>query len=608
MGKSQAIPKLRITNYKSNALNLYIRICVLFVICNLFFVNPLLFAQPNENLEFNLDANSNTIPLPNIFKPNMDLSGRGVADQKVWPQNLASPEVLDVWGKEIGFKGLYRIQYNLWEIYELAKDKSAQDKLLENYESIIKKISDSGGIVILNVFGTPAGLGKVLDKKSPVIDYRAYKALIKNHMRTLSCNKRYSVWYEVWNAPDLDDFFLGRKAEYLNLYRAMAESAKELENETKIHIPVGGPSISWWFQNLDGNSIISPEHSLIYDLIKFCYGYRLPIDFITWHAYSTDPKPEIELTRYKKTPIGMIRDWLSYFRFDRNTPLIIDEWNYDSGANILPARREKANIASSYIISRIKGMYEAGIDNQAYFSIEDFHNEKENVIRNVGVFLFDPESSKYKSGPKAVYNAFRMLNMLGRNMFFSSRLEDEFTGVVATKNDEDLILIVYNYADPMAAFDYISKNISRLSDSERKFLINMIKSNEFEKIISGKKDTAVLRTTKRIRTLIKKAQELNSGMEKFSTTNRNIKINIKNATSTYSYQRYAIDDSCAVNCDFSPVEQKDLNIPGNYQEMLSVKPYSVNLLVFTKKIQQPTAIENTGGTAETVNMTEENKK
>ena len=147
------------------------------------------FAQQTDDLTFTLDVNSPTIALPNIFKPNMDLSGRGFHRHTYWPQGLAANEVLDIWQKDIGFNCIYRLQYNLWEINQLAKDKDAQDKLLNNYESIIKKITEAGGIVILDIFSTPAGLGQALDKKSPPWNFRVFKELIKEHMMNLSCNK-----------------------------------------------------------------------------------------------------------------------------------------------------------------------------------------------------------------------------------------------------------------------------------------------------------------------------------------------------------------------------------------------------------------------------------
>lgn len=292
---------------------------LLFMISNL---NSHGFAQENntDELEFSIDAAAAPIPLPKIFKPSVDLSGRGAHSDALWPQGLAAPETLDMWRKDIGFTGIYRMQYNLWEINEKSKDKDTGGVLLDNYERVIKAINNDAGVVILDIFGTPAGLGKVLDKKSLPWDLNAFKELVKARIRDLSCNKKYNIWYEVWTAPDLDVFFLGGTADYLNLYKVVAESVKELEAETGIHIPLGGPSVSWWFQNSDGNTIFAPEKSLIYELIKFCSQNKLPLDFITWHAYSTDPKAEKENTPYNNIVPVLIRDWLTYFNLDKNTP------------------------------------------------------------------------------------------------------------------------------------------------------------------------------------------------------------------------------------------------------------------------------------------------
>jgi len=547
------------------------------------------FAQQTENLEFTLDANSPTVALPKIFKPNIDLSGRGFHRQVSWPQGLAAGEVLDTWEKEIGFSRVYRLQYNLWEINQLAKDKDAQDKLLNNYENIMKKITDAGGIVILDIFSTPPGLGKALDKKSPPWNFRVFKELVKGHMKKLSCDKRYNIWYEVWSAPDLDDFFLGRKQEYLNIYRAVAESAKELSSEAKIYIPVGGPGASWWFQNFDTNTIITPERSLIYELIKFCYRYHLPLDFITWHAYSTDPKVEKETTAYKKTAAKLVRDWLSYFDFDRNTPLLVDEWNYDAGANISPARGERSSICASYILSRIKNMYEAGIDYQLYFCLEDFQNNKEGVVRNVGVFSFDAEASEYKGAPKTTYNVFKMLAGLGNNLFAASlKPNDEFVDVIATKTQDRIVLLVYNYIDPDIVRNYLSRNIASLNGAERKALLNIITSDKLDKIMLRQLEISKIRTTGQLKNLLKKAQELNDKAKKFESDARNIDMVIKNIKGDYLYQRYALDASCAQSCAYTAVEEKNLSLSESYKEVLTLSPYSVEMIILIKKPQAVT--------------------
>ncbi len=544
----------------------------------------LVYAQ-DADLEFNIDVNSNTTVLPKIFKPGMDLSGRGQHQTKNWPQSLSAQEVLDVWQKDIGFSGVYRIQYDLWEINENARSADGQKELLSNYENIIKKISDAGGTVILDIFGTPAGLGKVLDKKSPSMDLNVLKELVKNHIRELSCNKKYNIWYEVWSAPDLDEFFLGRKDEYLLLYQAVATGIKELEAEYKIHIPVGGPAVSWWFQNCGKNSIVTPEKSLIYDLIKYCYNYQLPVDFITWHTYSTDPKVESEITGYNKTSVALIREWLAYFKFDKNTPLIVDEWNYDSGANFLSARQSMANICASFIPSRIKNMYDSGIDYQLYFSLEDFQGNKEHVSRNTGAFWFNPESQEYNGGGKLTYNVFKLLAGLGKNMFLLPKTNDDFIDIIATKAEDDIVILIYNYIDPEMAKNYISRNVAVLNEPERKVLLSFIKSGKLEKIISCQVDASKLGVSKRLREIFKKTQELNTHAKIFKSISRKIKINIKNIDikENYLYQRYSIDSSTNPGQEFVPLEQSDVSGQDLYTVMLMMQPYSVNAIILKKQ-------------------------
>jgi hypothetical protein len=570
--------KFQIKNFKVLVIGLLV------IIWNLVlgYWNFSIFAQETE-LEFTLDVTSQTTALPKIFKPNIDLSGRGFNNQSGWPQTLAVSEVLDLWQKDIGFNGIFRLQYNLWEITQLAKDKATQDQLLNNYESVIKRINDAGGIVLLDIFGMPAGLGKILDKKSPPVDPKAFKELIKKTIRGLSCEKRYNIWYEVWSAPDLDEFFLGKKQDYLNLYRALAEAVKELEAETKIYIPIGGPAVSWWFQNLDGNTVVSAEKSLIYELIKFCAAYKLPLDFITWHAYSTDPQAEKETTIYKKNYAALIRDWLSYFNFDRNTPLIIDEWNYDREINLLPERGAESFISASYIPLRIENMYAAGLDYQLYFSLEDFQNNKEGINRNVGIFWFDSEASGYKGGPKPIYNVFRMLAGLGDNLFLTPKLNDEFISVIATKKEDDFVLIISNYIDADIAQNYLSRNIAGLNDGERKILLSLIKSDKFAKILRKELDLAKLRVNKRLKSILKKAQELDALTQQFKNLERKVKIGVKNLKDNYLYQRYAVDASCKTSCEFLPAEEKELPRAELYQETLTVRPYSVNMIVLKKK-------------------------
>ena len=539
---------------------------------------------PKPDIEFKLDINSKVIPVPRIFSPSIDLSGRGYHQDQTWPYHIADSQSIERWRKDIGFRGVFRIRWNLWDTNRGKKaDKSLQEQTIANYEKIIKEISDSGGVVIVSLYGTPPGLGRALDKRSPPSSLKQWKALVKNTVRYLSCTKRYNIWYEVWDAPDTDNFFLGLKQDYLNLYRYAAEAVKELRRENKLDIPIGGPAVTWWFQNFDGNTVLTPEKSLIYELIKFCSRYKLPLDFISWHAYSTDPEVEKEATVYNKEVSELIRDWLSFFRFNKNIPLVIDEWNYDSGTNLLDERGSESYVCASYIPARLKNMSKSGINYEVFFCLEDFQGDKDEINNNRGIFFYDPKSAECKGVPKSMYNAFLMLGQLGDNMYSGADTNDEFVNLLVTREKEDIVILAWNYIDAYIGRSFISRNIALLGEKERNNLLKLIKEDKLDKLINGELAIDAVSAPDKLKSLLKKAGELKRRSSELFTKPINIKITLTNINGDYIYQRYAVD-YCSSDCPFSPVEEKELTgINAAYEETLTLNPYSLSLIKLKKK-------------------------
>jgi hypothetical protein len=535
---------------------------------------------PGDELVCTVDAEATARPAPGLLRPQVDLSGRGFHRDTTWPQGVAAAPVLDAWRTDIGFKGFYRLQYNLWEIGELAKAQSAQETLLSNYENIIKSVADDGGIVIVSLFGTPPGMGRVRDKRSPPVDPRAYKALVKRTIQYLSCEKKYPVWYEVWGAPDVDEFFLGRKQDYLLLYRMVGEAVKELEAQYRMQIPLGGPGTSWWFQNFESNTVATPERSLIYQLIQYCFHYRLPLDFISWHAYSSDPLAEQAQTAYRKNTVDLIRAWLTYFRFNARLPLVVDEWNYDAAANILPERGERSYVAASFIPARLKGMREAGIDHATYFALEDFQNNVDGVVRNVGLFSFEPGTAAYRGAAKATYTAMRMLHALGeREIPQTWKTPDENIGMLATKSGDEVRLLLYYYIDPDAAMNYLNRVMGSLSDGERKIMVVAMRNRRLERFLNKEIPLTALRPTRRLGQLLRKAAELRENGVRNQTRSRTVKIRIKNFKSAATIERYDLDSSCSINCPFIPAAQSQHALAPELEYEVTLKSYSLALVV-----------------------------
>jgi len=545
--------------------------------------------------EFSLDIAGQAGPRPKIFSPSIDLSGRGGNPNAARPQAFADDEAVKKWEAEIGFSGYYRLQLNLWEAGQLRGNKEASSQLLLSYHSLINRVCASGGTVIVSFFGTPSGMGKVLDKRSQPLNPKEFKELVKSYVREFRNDK---VWFEVWSAPDLDDFFLGSTQDYLILYRSVAEAVKEVENEDKTHIQLGGPGTSWWYQNPEGNTVTTPEKSLIFELIRYCSRYRLPLDFITWHAYSSDPFAEQYNTSYNKLPVELIRDWLgpNYFNLKRDIPLIIDEWNYDNGLNLPLERSEKSNIAASYIPARLKGMQACGIDGQVYYCLEDFHSNKEHVTRNVGAFWFDSRGGQYKGGPKAVYNVFRMLRELGENFYsLPATAGKGDVGILAGKTGTRVNVLVYNYVNPEAARDLLSRNIGGLDAAERKLLLRMIKDGVYARLLSKQTDAQSLRgISKRLRSLLSDAVARNDDVEKKKSGSQSVKITLKNINGDYLARKYVMDSACVKDCVFSAAQEKTITCAGVWEETTELPAYSVILFSFEPKPAEPVTVPAAG--------------
>jgi len=549
-----------------------------------FSLGEISFSQ-TKDLEFNLDFNSKTTNLYPIFSPSIDLSGRGYHSDVSWPYHLANKEVISRWQAEIGFnKGFFRLYFNLWEIEATKYDPLLRKNILSNYEQIIKIISDSGGKVMLVLYGTPPNWGKVLDKRSMPLDLKSWQSYIKRIIRYFSVGKKYNIWYEVWSSPESEDFFLGTKRDYLSLYEATSKVIKELENEAKVHIPIGGPGVSSWFQNFEKNTIVSCEKSLIYELIRFVSQRRLPLDFISWHSFIDDPLIDKEKTFYEKFPAQLIRDWLKYFHLDSNIPLIISEWNYDAGSNWDVRRSEKSYMIAGFLLSRIKAMAEAGIDYQIYFCLEDFQDNKEGLNVNRGLFSYS-STNPFLSNAKVLYNVFLFLNQLGDKTYGCFSL-DEFVEVLVTRKNEDIIILLWNYIDPYLGRNYLFRNISFLTEKDRILIVNLFKSLKLDNLISNQDNLKGLSVSDKLKTILKKANQLQKKADTFKDKNRYLKLRLSNLKGNYLYQRYTINQQCSWDCAFLPVEEKMINIESKYEEDLEISPYSVDLIILKKEITQ----------------------
>ncbi|MBN1182167.1 MAG: glycoside hydrolase [Bacteroidales bacterium] len=110
---------------------------------------------------------------------------------------------------------------------------------------------------------------------TPPKDYKKWEDLIRNligHFTERYGQDEVKTWYfEVWNEPNLTPgFWTGTQEEYFKLYKHAAAAVKSVNPDYR----VGGPATAGAAWETE--------------MIEFCHKNKVPIDFISTHAYGVD--------------------------------------------------------------------------------------------------------------------------------------------------------------------------------------------------------------------------------------------------------------------------------------------------------------------------------
>ena len=147
----------------------------------------------------------------------------------------------------------------------------------------------------------------------------------------------YNIKYwEVWNEPDLDGFWMGTTQEYYELYHITADTLKTYDPTLKI----GGPCTS---------SVYNQEYTS--GFLDYITQHNIPLDFFSWHMYANTPYDLFEASQ-------LIRNLLD--SYDLHTCENLNtEWNI----NILTPQRDKDNAKNAaFTINTITAFQDADID------------------------------------------------------------------------------------------------------------------------------------------------------------------------------------------------------------------------------------------------------
>lgn len=276
------------------------------------------------------------------------------------------------------------------------------------------------------------------------------------------CIERYGIdevrrWYfEVWNEPNLDfGFFDGTKSDYFYMYEVTAKALKSVDAQLR----VGGPATSNFIADRrhegertdNSKSVFYPQEEVnkqqwkgiwIEEFIDYCHRRKLPIDFISCHAYPTDYALD-PVTKHGKDAIRYVHSLRDDLRWARdiikrspypNAELHITEWSTSPNSrdlmhDLLPpaAYIVKANLENA-----------GGAGSIMYWTFTDIFEEKgggEEIFHG-GFGMIN-----FQGIVKPSFHAYRMLNQLGDQQLYNT------DPLVVTRDSRSgrITALAYNY-------------------------------------------------------------------------------------------------------------------------------------------------------------------
>ncbi|MDR0908179.1 MAG: helix-turn-helix domain-containing protein [Spirochaetaceae bacterium] len=271
---------------------------------------------------------------------------------------------------------------------------------------------------------------------TPPRNYKTWGVLVENFIRHLV--ERYGIeevadWYfEVWNEPNLADFWPAGFDEYIRLYAVSAASIKKVSPELK----VGGPALS---SNAEDDA-----QSFLWQFLEACKAGNLPLDFVSGHPYQTHiytgdtgvqvvQRPPCETS----LDIKAFRQAMQKARFPR-AELHCSEWNSSPLPNDLV---HDTAFMAVYVLQNYRDCF--GLcDSLAYWSLSDRLEETGFPGHEFsgGFGLLSISGLK-----KPQFYAFKALSLLGPEIIASG------ANYIVTKKDErkgneEMQVLAWNYA------------------------------------------------------------------------------------------------------------------------------------------------------------------
>lgn len=282
-------------------------------------------------------------------------------------------------------------------------------------DRIVDAVINIGAEPLMSLSYTPPALAQDT-VYAPPTDLNAWESLVYETVNYYNIERGLNIRYwEVWNEPNLAHFWDGTIPDYLELYSATAQGLKRADPSALI----GGPATLSNPSRLPGYYRFS-EQNWFTALINHANKNDLPIDFVSWHLYSTSPDSYLE-------NIELHQSWLR--DLDPQPLMLMTEWNYSGGkSSTMDNRRSVA-----YLAHTLSVLSQSDLQQAFYFEPIDGGDD---WINSWGLIRAD-------STPKPSFYAYKLFDRLDGVQLkaVSNHLN---VGAMATQSDDDIMVLIWN--------------------------------------------------------------------------------------------------------------------------------------------------------------------
>lgn len=252
------------------------------------------------------------------------------------------------------------------DVPNIFRNFDADENCPENYDfhytdEYIASIIEAGAQIVYRL-GVTIEWGSKKYTSNPPKDFEKWARICEHIIKHYNCGWNngfhYDIQYwEIWNEPENPPMWSGTREQFYNLYEISSKYLKSKFPDIKIG---GYGSCGFYAAFRDGLSDFYKSFLPYFeDFLIMCRQKDCPLDFFTWHIYTSDIS-EIEKSQ------KYVKEMLNKYGFDK-TESHLNEWNYGSEGGGFD--KMDTMTGAAFCTSALISMQQCGIDLSQYYCL-----------------------------------------------------------------------------------------------------------------------------------------------------------------------------------------------------------------------------------------------